>query len=210
MPSLGERVALFDPVSGQGLRLRPEADIDPEIAQALGLRDGDLGVDHRIAVAATQLLALGPYDPNLIDFLPSVDGYAQARRPHRKDDLRALRGELLRRLRAYRDAGDGRARARALVAVDEGLCSVRHSQPAEPGSWWANWYDRIRRDTVTVVGAMPGVELTVLSGRYEDLGGQTEHDARTTGPRGHVIACLRLWTRIDGEVYRGRVLVGAG
>lgn len=210
VPSLAERVVLFDPVSGQGLRLRPEADLDPEVRQALRLRDGDLGVDYRIAVAATQLLALAPYDPDLLDYLPSANGFAQARRPHRPDALRALRGELLRRLRAYRDAGDDWARARGLVAVDEVLCSVRHSPPAEPDSWWAKWYDRIRHDTVTVAGGVPGVELTVLSGRYEDLGGQSVHDARTSGPSGHVYACLRPWTRIDGQEYPGRVLVGAG
>ncbi|MFC4033431.1 hypothetical protein ACFO3J_18375 [Streptomyces polygonati] len=208
VPSMGERVAVFDPGTGHGLRLRPEAALDPAVRDALRLRDGDLGIDHRIAVAATQLLTLASYDNDLNDYLPTASGYGQARRPHRPADLAALRWELIGRLRAYGQAGDGQEKARCLIAVDEALCSVRHSPPAEDGSWWAAWYDRVRADTVGAAGAAPGVELTVLTGRYEDLRGQSVNDARTSGQDGQVFACLRLWARVEGITYPGRVLVG--
>ena len=209
IPSLGERLVVLPPKANDGesgLRLWPDAKIPTAIREAIGLRDGDLGPDYRFAVAAAQLLALAPLDPQMLDHLPSSTGSA-TRRPSRPEDLKAMRSDLMARLSDYAVQTDPQRRLLRLINLAEALSSVRPIPAPAADSWWSGWHKRIQDDVYELSRTVPDAQLTVLSGPYPAIKDQTKNDALVSGPRGTVYACLRLWARIGGQTYPGRVLV---
>jgi hypothetical protein len=137
-------------------------------------------------------------------------------------DLRPLRSprerqsyidELARRLaRAADQSAASGDQLRAAVALDEALRSVIHMPPAADKSWWAMigrtserlvlaLYQRLRSQGNDVSVEVPGV-------MYSDARRQTSNDIAlgVGGEVGQVLAGLRLWARIEGKEYRGRVV----
>ena len=209
IPSLGERLVVLPATTNDGeygLRLWPDTKIPTAIREAIGLRDGDLGPDYRFAVAAAQLLALAPLDPQMLDHLPSSTGSA-TRRPSRPEDLKAMRSDLMARLSDYAVQTDPQRRLLRLINLAEALSSVRPMPAPAADSWWSAWHKRIQDDVYELSRTVPDAQLTVLSGPYPAIKDQTKNDALVSGPRGTVYACLRLWARIGGQTYPGRVLV---
>ncbi len=103
---------------------------------------------------------------------------------------------------------------RAWLELDEVEHSLLHQPPAAASSWWGR-QQRRARDTLTeikerVSAAGHTVHVQALSGRYADVRQFTrsEDDREAVGnvPPGDVVACLRLFAKLDGEVLPGRVL----
>ncbi|MFG2552666.1 hypothetical protein ACGFWF_22320 [Streptomyces sp. NPDC048581] len=127
----------------------------------------------------------------------------------------AYRTELAKRLQALeRSPRDSTEQLRASVAVDEALCSVTHLPPSAPGSWW----NRLAEESHTaaldlcrhLLAAGRNVEAVLPARPYR----QARHHTRATddirlgvgGRPGDTLACLRLWLRVDDQVFPGRVV----
>jgi len=121
--------------------------------------------------------------------------------------------ELARRLaRAADQSAAPGDQLRVAVALDEALRSVIHIPPAADKSWWAMigrtserlvlaLYQRLRGQGNDLSVEVPGV-------MYSDARRQTSNDIAlgVGGEVGQVLAGLRLWARIEGKEYRGRVV----
>ncbi|WP_158751621.1 hypothetical protein [Streptomyces bicolor] len=127
----------------------------------------------------------------------------------------AYRGELAKRLKSLeRSPQGGTERLRASVSVDEALCSVTHLPPGAPGSWW----NRLAEESHAVpldlcrqlLAAGRNVEAVLPPRSYRQARPHTRagDDIRlgVGGRPGDTLACLRLWLRVDDQVFPGRVV----
>jgi hypothetical protein len=174
------------------------------------------GPRHRMCVLASQVMAVAALDPSLRRCLEHLDRTAMS--PMADPEVTGrYRGDLARRIGLIPQAPVGTATISTLISVDESLCSLLHLPPAAPGSWW----DRLARashETVLVAarelaGTGEEVEVRVLSGAYPEIRrrtGTTDLPVRVGYRSGQVLACLRLWARVEGRVLPGRVAYAVG
>lgn len=159
------------------------------------------------------VLALADYDEALCLLLDKVytGGSERLADPA---VLRAYQGELTRRLDLLgRSTPDSTARLRAAVAVDEAVCSVTHLPPGAPDSWW----HRLARESHTASldlsrrlrAAGRNVETVLPARPYGRARAHTQGDdvrLLLGGRPGDTLTCLRLWLRVDDQVFPGRVV----
>ena len=101
---------------------------------------------------------------------------------------------------------------RARIELDEALHSLIYLPPVAPDSWWASFHAQARltlfraRDRVIQCGCP--ARLQRLAGSFPAISSLAGDDNLNVdhGTRGEVVACLRVYARIDGEESRGRVL----
>ena len=102
----------------------------------------------------------------------------------------------------------------AWVALDEAIHSLLHMPLAHPQSAFSEIGKSSRAQVAAVrefaYSAGAEVHMQVLAGRYADLRGYTEPDAdiettEGTAP-GDVALCSRLFLRLNGKSYPGRVV----
>jgi hypothetical protein len=100
---------------------------------------------------------------------------------------------------------------RALLDLDEALQSLVYSPLAAPESWWGRRREQARqalfvaRDRAVQAGCV--VHLQLLGGTFADINRLAPDSLQVDfGVPGEVAACLRVWARIDGEEFKGRVL----
>jgi hypothetical protein len=218
----GEAEAVLVPVQAAAAQLRsagyrtaPDAPLDEEVAVALDLGSGGGRPDADAAELGrlgSLLLGLTQLDENLVICLEST--LFQGSRRLDEELHKRYRADLIGRLREYaRSAPGSAARFEALLDVDEAVNSLTHRPPPEESSWWA----RVRQQSRTMVDrsasalrkAGTDVEVMSLSLRYRDvrdLTGGNDVASRSGGTPGDVLACLRLWARIEGKTLPGRVM----
>lgn len=187
----------------------------PGAPPAAWLPAGD-GPRHRMCVLASQATAVAAVDPSLRRCLEHLDRTAMS--PMADPEVaERYRGDLARRIGLIPQAPPSTATISALISVDESLCSLLHLPPAAPGSWW----DRLARashETVLAAArelAATGeeVEVRVLGGAYPEVRrrtGATDLPVRVGYHSGQVLACLRLWAKVEGRVLPGRVAYAVG
>jgi hypothetical protein len=164
------------------------------------------------AVLGTWIAHLAARDPLLSHVLENltVSGLRPLAEPRER---RAYLDELARRLaRAAEQTAAPADRLRAALALDEALCSVIHVPPAADKSW----FGAIGRMSELLVLALSrdlredgvDVRVDVPAVMYADARRQTRNDIPlgVGGEVGQVLAVLKLWSRIDGKEYRGRVV----
>ena len=199
-----------------GIETSPDAPVDDEVLAALGIRgtgaqDRDTDAAE-LARLSSLMLALTGLDENLVLYLESVHFKGSTRLD---DKLRQLyRTDLLGRLREYTRSEPGStARLEALIEVDEAVNSLTHRPPAAAGSWWDQMRQQSRHMVDRSVSALKArgadVEVMQLGLRYRDVRDLTAGNdvaSRSGGEPGDVLACLRLWARIEGKTMPGRVM----
>jgi hypothetical protein len=197
-----------------GLRTAPSAPLDPRVAAPP--EDADLKHLAGLVSAALWFVA---NDPELHHCLEGVYRFGVV--PLAGDQRDRYVDELLRRWR--------RARDRALVPsvapktwlkeylkerieLDEALHSLIYLPPAAPDSWWGRFQGQARlalfraRDRVVQAGCP--ARLQRLAGSFPAVSDLVDDDNLHVdhGTPGEIVACLRVYARIDGEDLRGRVL----
>jgi hypothetical protein len=214
-----ESAAVLVPPRGpatEGIRTSPHASLDAGVVTAVSpAREWPPGPAADLAELArvsSLVLGLAPVDDNLVLCLESVLFQGSRRLD---DKLRELyRADLLARLREYARRPPGSVDAlAALIEVDEAINSLTHRPPAVPGSWWAQVRQQPRRMATRAAAALrdggADVEVLPLGLRYTDVRDLTRGNdvaSRTGGKPGDVLACLRLWARMDGKTMPGRVI----
>jgi hypothetical protein len=95
--------------------------------------------------------------------------------------------------------------------LDEALNSLVYQPLADSRSWWGRLQGQARetllqaRDRAVRVGYH--VHLQVLGGSFADVSRLAPDSLQVDfGVPGEVATCLRVWARIDGEEFKGRVL----
>ena len=193
-----------------GIRERPGAPPDP----ALGV----VAAVPEAASLAQRVLALLDADAGLCHALEGLEATG-IRRLSEGTAAAEFSREIRRRLRAAARPEAGRAdRLLALYELDEAVCSAVHQPPAHPDSWWGDLAAasrRLLRQAARDAGqAGAAAEVRALDLRpYADLRGYTsDRNIAYRVPRdqvGLVLACLRTWLELDGEVHPGRVIWGS-
>lgn len=101
---------------------------------------------------------------------------------------------------------------RAWLDMDEAIHSLVFVPPAERYSWWGKLQHESRRILKKVankaIKADNDVRIKQLSGLYADICAYSKDDVQLDdgGTPGEVLACLRLYARINHEENPGRVL----
>jgi hypothetical protein len=97
------------------------------------------------------------------------------------------------------------------IELDEALHSMVYLPPAAPDSWWGWFQAQARlalfraRDRVIQSGCT--ARLQRLAGSFPAISDLSDDNLHVDhGTPGEVVACLRVYARIDGEEFRGRVL----
>lgn len=215
----GEADAILVPpraAAAEGIRTSPQAALDAEVLAAVGPASG-WPAEHAADIAelarlSSLVLGFMTLDDNLVVCLESVL-FKGAKRLD--DRLRQqYRVDLLARLREYARSEPASAAAlAALIEIDEAINSLTHRPPAAPGSWWAQVHQLSRRVATRAASALrdrgTDVDVLPLGLGYADVRDFTRGNdvaSRSGGKPGDVLACLRLWARIEGKTTPGRVI----
>jgi hypothetical protein len=100
---------------------------------------------------------------------------------------------------------------KALLDLDEALHSLVHQPAAAADSWWGRFRDQTRselfRAREQAIQAGCAVQIQVLGGAFTDVNRLAPDSLQVDfGAPGEVVACLRVWARVEGEELKGRVL----
>lgn len=120
--------------------------------------------------------------------------------------------ERLRRVLQSQKEGDPVKHLRTRVDLDEAIHSLTFDPLPAPDSWWRSLQqrsrDRLFELRQEMLDAGLAVHLQVLTDRYTEIRGFTKDDLGIDlgGRPGEVVSCLRVYARIDQQVYPGRVL----
>jgi hypothetical protein len=120
--------------------------------------------------------------------------------------------ERLRRVLQSQKEGDPIKHLRTRIDLDETVHSLTFDPLPAPDSWWRSLQQRSRdrlfelRQELLDTGL--AVHLQVLTDRYAEIRGFTKDDLGVDrcGKPGEVVSCLRVYARIDQQVYPGRVI----
>lgn len=189
--------------------------ISEEVALHLNINQRDHTAHCGVGVPVTCALTVAAFDSTLTYVadrdevrLSEPDGYALV-----CADVNAKLGVLKQNLAPEEYLA-------AMIDVDAVLRCLVHHPASAPDSWWAQAVQRSRRcvDAAARHAREHGHDVIVeeLTGMYADLRRQgrvhgAHRDLPSRGPAnlpGKVLACLRLYAEVDGEVKPGRVMYG--
>ena len=188
------------------------------MAEAIGLLPPGTAGDAEAATLArlsTLVLGLAELDDTLV--LCLQDLLHTGSRRLTQELRQSYRTDLLGRLHEYaRSEAGSTARLRALLDIDEAVNSLTHRPPPPSNSWWAQVRQHSRQLVVRSADGLKragaDVEVMPIGLRYLDARDLTEgNDVRSGvgGEPGDVLACLRMWARVDGKTLLGRVMYRA-
>ncbi|MEU9284600.1 hypothetical protein AB0D57_07660 [Streptomyces sp. NPDC048275] len=128
--------------------------------------------------------------------------------------LRAYRGELDKRLDLWgRSPQESTEQLRAGVSLDEALCSATHLPPGAQAGWWSRLAEESHATVLEMsrrLGAAGrNVEAVLPARPYGKARTHTRGDdirLGVGGRPGDTFTCLRLWLRVDDQVFPGRVV----
>ncbi|MBD2183943.1 hypothetical protein [Aerosakkonema funiforme] len=101
---------------------------------------------------------------------------------------------------------------RARIDLDEAINSLVYQPPVDRDSWWGKLQQEARRTLKKAAEsarkAGHTVQIRELWGAYADIRAYSKDDLEldSGGRSGEVLACLRVYAKIDDEVLPGRVL----
>ncbi|NEO54440.1 MAG: hypothetical protein F6K54_15940 [Okeania sp. SIO3B5] len=107
------------------------------------------------------------------------------------------------------ESGDILKILQARIDLDEAIHSLVYIPPVPRDSWWGKLQKECR-DTLKEPARKAGnqVKIRPLWGSYADIRSRSKYDLEVDsgGTPGEVLACLRVYAEIQGEVLPGRVL----
>jgi len=204
-------LGLTGSIQTPGLRLSIKAPLEPEVVQ------GNISEDlHLLARLVSFCQKFIDMEANLHHALKTVDRFdvicLQSNVEQRNKYIEALI-DRLQRVRKAEENGDMLSILRAWIDIDEAINSLVFVPPAERYSWWGNLKQESRRiilRKITQRASQAGYDVRVrqLSGLYADVHSLSKDDLsmKVGGIPGEVLACLRLYARINEEEFPGRVM----
>jgi hypothetical protein len=162
-----------------------------------------------LAGIVSACLSLVDSEPNLHHCLQTVFRFGIA--PLTGDQRPRYVTELLRRWDRLRTGPSPRERFKAHLDLDEAVQSLVFLPLADARSWWGQLQGQSRdallqaRDRAVRAGCQ--VHMQLLGGSFADVNRLAPDSLQVDfGVPGEVVACLRVWARVDGEELKGRVL----
>ncbi|MEV4512680.1 hypothetical protein AB0K00_27380 [Dactylosporangium sp. NPDC049525] len=197
----------------RGLATAPDAPLPIELMPYTSKLGGP-GADPatvafvRLAVPVLHLVSLDRHLQHCLQTL-QFRGFAPLNAPAEQD---RFRGQLLARITALIDAAPGTSHwLECMVRLHEAVSSVVHLPPATDVSWWGRLRmhaHTILRDAAAQLG--PGL-VKLPPNRFAAARALTAHDIPLKLPdsSGMVLACVRVWSKIDDTENPGRVIYGS-
>jgi hypothetical protein len=192
-------------IQATGLRSAGTGSLHPRVQAPV---NGDLRL---LAGIVSTYLWFVEHDPQLHHCLKNVFRFGMV--PLNGEQRERYVVELLRLWERVRTASrqGHKEQIKALLDLDEALHSAVYQPLAAPDSWWGRLQSQARaalfraRDQAVQAGCP--VHLQLLAGTYADLNRLAPDSLQVDfGVPGEVSACLRVWARVDGEEFKGRVL----
>ena len=205
-------LGLTGSIQTSGLRLSTKAPLEPEFAQ------GNISEDlHLLARLVSFCQKFIDIEPNLHHALKTVDRFdvisLQSNNVEQRNKYIEALIDRLQRVRKAEENGDMLSILRAWIDIDEAINSLVFVPPAERYSWWGNLKQESRRIILRkikhrAIEAGYDVRVSQLSGLYADVHSLSKDDLsmKVGGIPGEVLACLRLYARIEQEEFPGRVI----
>ncbi|MBD2336979.1 hypothetical protein H6G64_08215 [Calothrix sp. FACHB-156] len=200
-------------IQAQGLCLSPKLLPNSEIIP--NNESGDLNLLAGYLLLCIKFIEV---DPDLHHSLKSVfsfDIISLHSKPEQQNQyIEALTGRFQRTQKAVENA-DPVLTLRAWIDIDEAIHSLVFVPPSDRYSWWGNLQQESRRMLKKFVdqaiNAGNEVRIRQLSGLYADICALTKDDLQLDcgGNPGEVLACLRVYARINQEELPGRVIFRA-
>lgn len=198
---------LIGSVEAAGLRSALSAPFDPRVSAP---PESDL---FFLAGVISAYLWFIEHDSHLHHCLKSVFRFGVP--PLTGDQRQRYLSELLRLWERVRTGSlhcQGRKeQLKGRLDLDECLHSLVYQPPADSTSWWGRLQAQARetlfqaRDGVVRDGCQ--VHLQLLGGSFADINRLAPDSLQVDyGVPGEVAVCLRVWARIEGEEFKGRVL----
>ncbi|TAE60104.1 MAG: hypothetical protein EAZ76_11985 [Nostocales cyanobacterium] len=154
-------------------------------------------------------------DPELHHALKSVfsfDIVSLKSQPEQHQLYLQTLGDRLQRTQKAEENTDPIINLRAWIDIDEAIHSLVFLPPAERYSWWGKLQQESRKSLKKVahkaIQAGYDIKIKQLSGLYADICAYTKDDLQLDygGTPGEVLACLRLYVKINQEENPGRVI----
>jgi hypothetical protein len=155
------------------------------------------------------------FEPDLHHALKSVFSFdiinLHLKPEHRSGYTDALIESLWRMLKAEENA-DSLSALRHWIDLDEAIHSLVFVPPSDRFSWWGKLQQEVRRILKKVaqraVSEGHNIRIRQLSGLYADVCAFSKDDLRLElgGNPGDVLACLRIYAKINEQELPGRVL----
>ena len=196
-------------VLASGLRFSSEISLDARVA------DGQLKGDrYFLAGVVSACLKFIELDPSLHHAFKVVYAFglqSLASEAERSKYIDALIDRFRRAQKAEQN-GDSVAALRGRLDLDEAIHSLVYPIPGDRYSWWGKLQQESRRtlDSAANWAREEGhkVHIRSLWGPYADVLDYSKDDLELDrgGIRGEVLACLRVYAKIDEQVFPGRVL----
>ncbi|MFB2891591.1 hypothetical protein ACE1CI_01470 [Aerosakkonemataceae cyanobacterium BLCC-F50] len=197
-------------VLAQGLCLSKQAPLDPQISQ------GNLNEDlHLLAGLISTYMKIMEIEPDLHHALKSVFSFNAISLHSKPEQRHQYINALIDRFRRTQQAQgslDSLLILRAWIDLDEAIHSLVFVPPPDRYSWWGKLQQESRRilkkvaDRVNNTGYQ--VRIRLLSGLYADVYPLSKDDLQLDcgGNPGEVLACLRVYAKINQEELPGRVI----
>jgi len=154
------------------------------------------------------------FDSSLHHALKKVDPFGVRylnSQQERSKYIAALEDRFQRAL-AAENHDDSRVTLRARLDLDEAFHSLVYLPPVDRYSWWGRLQEESRRTLYRVVERVRNqghkVKFRPLWGPYADVHTFSKDDLELDigGTQGEVLACLRVYAKINDEELKGRVL----
>ena len=198
-------------VNAQGLLLSEQIDFDPR----LKIVNSD-AENIFLAKVVSICLKFIDADQCLHHALKSVDRFGIRSLQIESEKFKYITAliERFQRVQLSSD-GDPIIALRAKLDLDEAIHSLVYLPPAERYSWWGKLQQEARRtlDLGVTKAREAGnqVQIRPLWGIYADIYTYSKDDLRLEdgGIPGEVSACLRVYAKINDQIFPGRVLFRA-
>ena len=196
-------------LDAQGLLLSDQIDFDPRL-KLVNSDAENIFLGKLVSIC----LKFIDTDPCLHHALKSVDrfGVRSLQLDSEKFKYIAALVERFHRVQLSSNNRDAIATLRAKLDLDEAIHSLVYLPPVERYSWWGKLQQEARRTLDLAVAkareAGDRVQIRPLWGTYADIYTYSKDDLRleNSGIPGEVSACLRVYAKINDEIFPGRVL----
>ena len=201
---------LTETVQASGLQLSDEVPLDQRLGEIK--REGDLYV---LAGVVSTCLELIEMETSLHHALESVYRFGLKSlhsEPEQRDKYIATLIDRFERAQKAEANLDPAVTLRTRLDLDEAIHSLVYLPPADRYSWWGKLQQEARRTLKSVANQVRNAGYTVriryLWGPYAEVCANSKNDFEldSGGTPGEVLACLRVYAKINEEVFPGRVL----
>ncbi|MFB2917049.1 hypothetical protein [Aerosakkonema funiforme] len=193
-----------------GLQFYTKTKLDARVA----VETSDSDVYFLATVASTYIKFIEAIDPDLHHAFKPVNrfGVKSLATKDEKSKYIAALIDCFQRAKTAAKNIDPADNLRARIDLDEAINSLVYQPPVDRNSWWGKLQQESRRTlreaAESARKAGHTVQIRELWDVYADIRAYSKDDLEldSGGRSGEVLACLRVYAKIDDEVLPGRVL----